>query len=62
MLELKWLITTAFNHGIDLYGSNEAELSKKWIGYALTLAHHYPDDGNYEKLLQKRYTKLKWDD
>ncbi|RYP22519.1 hypothetical protein DL765_001577 [Monosporascus sp. GIB2] len=60
-LELEWLITTAFNHGIDLYCSDESELSKNWIAHALTLAHYHQDGGDLEALLQERYTKLKWD-
>ncbi|RYP76844.1 hypothetical protein DL771_001580 [Monosporascus sp. 5C6A] len=60
-LELEWLITTAFNHGVDLYCNDESELSKKWIVHAFTLAHYHQDGGDLEALLQERYTKLKWD-
>ncbi|RYP34710.1 hypothetical protein DL767_004156 [Monosporascus sp. MG133] len=58
-LELEWLITTAFNHGIDLYCNDESELSKNWIAHAFTLAHYHQDGGDLEALLQERYTKLK---
>ncbi|RYP55629.1 hypothetical protein DL769_010097 [Monosporascus sp. CRB-8-3] len=60
-LELEWLTTTAFNHGIDLYCNDESELSKNWIAHAFTLAHYHQDGGDLEALLQERYTKLKWD-
>ncbi|KAI1106803.1 SPO22-domain-containing protein [Jackrogersella minutella] len=59
--EVEWFTTTAFNHGVDLYGASEDELSKKWISNALTLAHYYQDDGDLERELQKRQIGLKWD-
>ncbi|KAI0843290.1 meiosis protein SPO22/ZIP4 like-domain-containing protein [Hypoxylon sp. FL0890] len=59
--EVEWFTTTAFNHGIDLYGVNEDELSKKWIENALTLAHYHQDGGDLERELQKRQISLKWD-
>jgi hypothetical protein len=61
-VELEWFTVTAFNHGVDLYGSHEEELSKAWILHALTLAHYLRDGGELERQLQDRYTKLKWDD
>ncbi|KAH7021231.1 meiosis protein SPO22/ZIP4 like-domain-containing protein [Microdochium trichocladiopsis] len=59
--EVEWFIATAFNHGVDLYGNGEDELSKKWFGYAMTLAHYYQDGGIMEKDLQERSTRLQWD-
>ncbi|KAI3327671.1 SPO22-domain-containing protein [Xylariaceae sp. AK1471] len=60
--ELEWITITAFNHGVDLYGSHEDELSKAWVSHALTLAHYLRDGGELERQLQDKYTKLKWDD
>ncbi|KAI0161279.1 SPO22-domain-containing protein [Xylariaceae sp. FL1272] len=60
-LELEWIITTTFNHGIDLLGSHENELSKAWITHALTLAHYAQDGGEIERQLQDRNLKLSWD-
>ncbi|KAI0125122.1 meiosis protein SPO22/ZIP4 like-domain-containing protein [Xylariales sp. AK1849] len=60
-LELEWFATTAFNHGIDCYQSQEDELSKKWIHHAFTLAHYHLDGGVLEKHLQDQYTQLRWD-
>ncbi|KAI0008433.1 meiosis protein SPO22/ZIP4 like-domain-containing protein [Xylariaceae sp. FL0662B] len=60
-LELEWFITTAFNHGVELFGANEDELSKRWIAHAFTLAHYHQDGGDLERELQKRHTNLKWD-
>lgn len=60
-LELEWFVTTAFNHGVDLFGAHEDELSKKWISHALTLAHYHQDGGELEQELQKRQINLKWD-
>ncbi|KAH9898758.1 meiosis protein SPO22/ZIP4 like-domain-containing protein [Xylariomycetidae sp. FL2044] len=60
-LDTEWFATTAFNHGIDLYGNHEDELSKKWIAHAFTLAHYHQDGGDLERLLQEKHTKLKWD-
>ncbi|KAI1269361.1 SPO22-domain-containing protein [Xylariaceae sp. FL1019] len=60
-LELEWIITTTFNHGIDLLGSHEDELSKAWITHALTLAHYAQDGGEIERQLQDRSLKLSWD-
>ncbi|KAI1655710.1 hypothetical protein F4813DRAFT_391285 [Daldinia decipiens] len=60
-LEVEWFTTTAFNHGVDLYGINEDELSKQWIAHALTLAHYHEDGGDLERELQKRQISLKWD-
>ncbi|KAI1431325.1 meiosis protein SPO22/ZIP4 like-domain-containing protein [Xylaria sp. CBS 124048] len=61
-LELEWITITAFNHGVDLYGNHEDELSKAWISHAMTLAHYLRDGGEMERQLQDKYTKLKWDD
>ncbi|CAJ2511271.1 Uu.00g068960.m01.CDS01 [Anthostomella pinea] len=58
--ELEWLATTAFNHGVDLYGINEDELSQKWVAHAFTLAHHHQDGGDLQRQLQEAYTKLQW--
>ncbi|KAI8625467.1 SPO22-domain-containing protein [Xylariaceae sp. FL1651] len=61
-LDLEWITATTFNHGVDLYGSHEDELSKIWIAHALTLAHYLQDGGEMEKVLQDKYILLKWDD
>ncbi|RWA09852.1 hypothetical protein EKO27_g5250 [Xylaria grammica] len=61
-MELEWIAITAFNHGVDLYGINEDELSKTWFSYALTIAHNHRDGGELETHLQEKYTKLTWDD
>ncbi|TGJ79299.1 hypothetical protein E0Z10_g9467 [Xylaria hypoxylon] len=61
-LELEWITITAFNHGVDLYGIHEDELSKAWASHALTIAHYLGDGGELERQLQDKYTKLKWDD
>ncbi|KAI1474952.1 SPO22-domain-containing protein [Daldinia eschscholtzii] len=60
-LEVEWFTATAFNHGVDLYGINEDELSKQWIAHALTLAHYHEDGGDMERELQKRQISLKFD-
>ncbi|KAI0549533.1 meiosis protein SPO22/ZIP4 like-domain-containing protein [Xylaria curta] len=61
-LELEWIIITAFNHGVDLFGVHEDELSKAWISHALTIAHYLLDGGELERQLQEKHTRLKWDD
>ncbi|KAI0205435.1 SPO22-domain-containing protein [Astrocystis sublimbata] len=61
-MELEWITITAFNHGVDLFGLHEDELSKAWISHALTIAHYLPDGGELERQLQEKHTKLKWDD
>ncbi|KAI2642013.1 hypothetical protein GGS21DRAFT_286435 [Xylaria nigripes] len=61
-MELEWIIITIFNHGIDLYGNHEDELSRVWISHAMTLAHYRRDGGEMERQLQDKYTKLRWDD
>lgn len=61
-MELEWIVITAFNHGVDLYGFHEDELSRDWVSNALTMAHYLQDDGELERQLQGKYTKLKWDD
>ncbi|OTB03528.1 hypothetical protein M426DRAFT_73943 [Hypoxylon sp. CI-4A] len=58
--EVEWFIATAFNHGVDLYGANDDESSKKWITHALTLAHYHQDGGDMERVLQERQISLKW--
>ncbi|KAI1128228.1 meiosis protein SPO22/ZIP4 like-domain-containing protein [Nemania abortiva] len=60
--ELEWIAITAFNHGVDLYGIHEDELSKAWISHALTMAHYLRDGGELERQLQDKYTKLNWDE
>lgn len=60
-VEVEWFTTTAFNHGVDLFGVKEDDLSKKWIAHALTLAHYHEDGGDLEQELQKRQISLKWD-
>lgn len=59
-LELEWMAATCFNHGLDLYGSNEDETSQKWLDFALSLAHFMQDGGVLERHLQERRTSLKW--
>ncbi|KAI1165426.1 meiosis protein SPO22/ZIP4 like-domain-containing protein [Nemania serpens] len=61
-IELEWIVITTFNHGVDLYGIHEDKLSRAWISHALTMAHYLLDDGELERQLQEKYTKLKWDD
>ncbi|KAI3341252.1 meiosis protein SPO22/ZIP4 like-domain-containing protein [Ustulina deusta] len=61
-IELEWITITAFNHGVDLYGIHEDELSKAWITHALTIAHYLRDGDELERHLQDKYTKLKWED
>jgi hypothetical protein len=58
---MEWFISTTFNHGIDLYGSHEDELSNEWIAHAFTLAHYHQDGGELERQLQEKHTTLKWD-
>ncbi|KAI1295094.1 meiosis protein SPO22/ZIP4 like-domain-containing protein [Xylaria venustula] len=60
-VELEWVTITAFNHGVDLYGIREEELSKAWVSHALTLAHYLRDGHELERQLQEKYTKLKWE-
>lgn len=60
-VELEWLIATTFNNGIDLYGNQEDELSRKWIGHAFELAHLHRDGGVLEKQLHDNFTRLRWD-
>lgn len=60
-MELEWIVITAFNHGVDLYGVHEDELSQAWIFHSLTIAHYLEDGGELERQLQDRHTKLKWD-
>ncbi|KAI1780406.1 hypothetical protein F4818DRAFT_450936 [Hypoxylon cercidicola] len=59
--EVEWFTTVAFNHGVDLFGAKEDDLSKQWIAHALTLAHYHADGGVLEQELQKRQICLKWD-
>ncbi|KAI1422777.1 meiosis protein SPO22/ZIP4 like-domain-containing protein [Xylaria sp. FL1777] len=61
-VELEWITITAFNHGVDLYGIHEDELSKAWISHALTMSHYLQDGNELERQLQDKYTKLKWED
>ncbi|KAI1751205.1 meiosis protein SPO22/ZIP4 like-domain-containing protein [Xylaria castorea] len=61
-MELEWIIITAFNHGVDLFGVHEDELSQAWIFHALTIAHYLPDSGELERQLQEKHARLKWDD
>ncbi|KAJ8131120.1 hypothetical protein O1611_g2505 [Lasiodiplodia mahajangana] len=61
-IELEWITITAFNHGVELYGIHEDELSKAWTSHALSIAHYLRDGGELERQLQDRYTKLKWDE
>ncbi|KAK7977888.1 hypothetical protein PG996_003939 [Apiospora saccharicola] len=59
-LELEWMAATCFNHGLDLYGSNDDETSQKWLDFAMSLAHFMQDGGVLERHLQERRTSLKW--
>lgn len=61
-IELEWITITAFNHGVDLYGIHEDDLSKAWISHAISIAHYLRDDGVLEAQLQNNYTKLQWGD
>jgi hypothetical protein len=59
--ELEWMATTAFNHSVDCYSTNQDELSKQWASKALSLAHYYLDGGRLEKILQEKYLTLRFD-
>ncbi|KAI0101809.1 meiosis protein SPO22/ZIP4 like-domain-containing protein [Nemania sp. FL0031] len=60
--ELEWIAITAFNHGVELYGIHEDELSKAWTSHALSIAHYLRDGGELERQLQDKYTTLNWDE
>lgn len=59
--ELEWIITTAFNQGIDLYCNGNDIESRNWAHRAINLAHLYPDGGVMLKLLQDKLLGLKFD-
>jgi len=54
------MATTAFNHGIDCYGSQEVERAKEWLARAITLSHYC--NGDLERALQEKYVRLNFDD
>jgi hypothetical protein len=56
------MVTTAFNHGIDCYSSQEVERAKEWLARAITLSHYCNDDGDLERALQEKYVRLNFDE
>jgi len=55
------MASTAFNHGIDCFGSQETERAKEWVTRAINLSHYCNDEGGLERALQERYLRLNFD-
>ncbi|KAK0626986.1 meiosis protein SPO22/ZIP4 like-domain-containing protein [Immersiella caudata] len=59
--EVEWMASTAFNHGIDCFGSQETERAKEWVTKAINLSRYCNDEGGLERALQERYLRLNFD-
>jgi hypothetical protein len=59
--ELEWLITTAFNHGVDMYLAHQDELCKEWVAHAFNMVALHRDGGLLQASLQDHYTHLTWE-
>ncbi|KAM5343083.1 hypothetical protein ACJ41O_014049 [Fusarium nematophilum] len=56
--ELDWIITTTFNHAIDVFSRGDKALCECWALKALELAEHMQDGGDMRDLLRERVVKL----
>lgn len=58
-VELEWLATTAFNHGVDYYLRENDKQCKEWAERAFVLAQWVDDKGSLRDALMGRYATLK---
>ena len=59
--ELEWIITSAFNHGIDFYCNEKDAEARNWVHKSVNLAHFHSDGGVLERTLQDKLLKLRFD-
>ncbi|KAF2090252.1 SPO22-domain-containing protein [Saccharata proteae CBS 121410] len=60
--ELEWLATTVFNRAVDLYCANDDGGCRLWAEKALGLAVLVVDGGALHRLLQQKYSGLRWEE
>lgn len=56
--EMEWIITNAFNHGIDLFCSDQDEKANQWTHGAINLAAYFDDGGQLQAQLQEKVLAL----
>lgn len=56
--ELDWMVTTTFNHALDIVAREDREMGQLWALKALDLAGHMDDKGHMKEMLQKRVVSL----
>lgn len=56
--ELDWVVTTTFNHAIDILARGDEALCQRWALKALDLAEQMNDNGYMREVLRERVVKL----
>lgn len=59
-MELEWLATTTFNHGVDYYVQGNDTMCQEWGQKAMTLAQWAEDGGALKDVLMEKFSGLTW--
>ncbi|POS79951.1 hypothetical protein DHEL01_v201659 [Diaporthe helianthi] len=59
--DLEWIVSTAYNHAVDLWGRDQREDWLWWAQKAISIAHFCDDGGYLEGNLQRKCAKLQLD-
>lgn len=59
--DLEWIVSTAYNHAVDLWGRDQREDWLWWAQKAISIAHFCDDGGYLEEQLQRKCAKLQLD-
>ncbi|KAF2143242.1 uncharacterized protein K452DRAFT_167927 [Aplosporella prunicola CBS 121167] len=59
--ELEWLATTAFNRGVDAFCAGDDARCRMWAERALEVAARVSDGGALHKVLEEKYSGLRWE-
>ena len=57
---MEWLVSTAFNHGIEHYARGEEKECVDWTLKAIELAVWMGDEGEMKGLLEGKLAKLRF--
>ncbi|KAG8164456.1 hypothetical protein KVR01_006374 [Diaporthe batatas] len=60
--ELEWIVATAYNHAVDLWGRDQKEKWLWWAQKAISIAHFCDDGGHLEGQLQRKCARLQLDE
>lgn len=60
VIEVEWLVATAFNHAVDCYASGEEKVCRAWAEKAVELADLVDDGGALARTLRAKFERLQF--